>query len=120
MGNWKPASLGLHAVVAQQVRASPCQGEGRRFEAGQPLEVARWGYQVSSGRLVRESRQSLRRHSVDPLATGSTRRNLVDALVAEVGIRVRPRPACPTWRESSNLSERTVCLTGKSYFAGYS
>ena len=27
----------VHAVVAQQVRASPCQGEGRRFEAGQPL-----------------------------------------------------------------------------------
>jgi hypothetical protein len=29
------------------------------------------------------------------------------ALVAEVGIRVRPRPVCPEGRESSILSERT-------------
>jgi hypothetical protein len=28
---------GLHAVVAQEVRASARQAEGRRFEAGQPL-----------------------------------------------------------------------------------
>lgn len=28
---------GLHAVVAQQVRARRCQRRGRRFEAGQPL-----------------------------------------------------------------------------------
>jgi Family of unknown function (DUF6788) len=37
----RPRSANLrgraHAVVAQQVRASPCQGGGRRFEAGQPL-----------------------------------------------------------------------------------
>ena len=33
----------LHAVVAQQVRASACQVEGRRFEAGQPLACVRGG-----------------------------------------------------------------------------
>ena len=44
--------VGLDAVVAQQVRASACQVEGRRFEAGQPLHagLAQLGEAPRSGR----------------------------------------------------------------------
>ena len=31
--------LATNAVVAQLARASPCQGEGRQFESGLPLNI---------------------------------------------------------------------------------
>jgi hypothetical protein len=87
---WIGTGGGLHAVVAQQARASPCQGEGRPFKPGQPLTV------------IASARAPVVPHPVSCDSPG-------DAPVAESGRRASLRNWCPRGREGPNPSWGTRC-----------